>query len=620
MGRAQKYQGAGAPSGRWRPHWLWVLLIVALMPGVFLRTASAGAPDVTAAATWETHPAGDRIRVAVSIPPGVHINADAGQMVSTEAFVPVPTTLGVSGLPPGVAAAAPIFPRAHAVRVSFSTEPLMVFEGQVMMIVPLTGRSPSAESTAGVQLSLTYQACDARICYFPATLTLSPKRSAQALPAVAPPAAAAAPTQSADPTVGFHLFGWRWSLDTAGGPGRLLLVIMAALGGILLNLTPCVLPLIPIKIIGLAAAAEEHPGRCLALGTAMAAGIVAFWGVLGILVFTVSGLTAANQLFHYPWFTITVGAVIAVMAMGLLRPAAVALPAAVYRFNPAQDRLTGSFLLGILAAVLSTPCTAPFMGAAVAWAVTRPPIQSLTVFLAIGTGMALPYLILAARPGLARRLPKTGPANQLLKETMGWLMLAAAAYFAGTGISGLTAAPGESPGRGYWWVVMGSCAMAGLWTAFRYRSFAATPLKRRLGTTVGLAAAAMALFIGARLADPGDIQWIAYSPERYTAVMARQRPVVLVFTAEWCLNCKALEQQVYRDPAVVRLFEEGRAVPMKVDLTATDAAGRRFLQSTGRLTIPLVVVRAPDGRDTLVADFYTAAELIGAVDRAQPPP
>lgn len=102
--------------------------------------------------------------------------------------------------------------------------------------------------------------------------------------------------------------------------------------------------------------------------------------------------------------------------------------------HPEQDTLKGSFGLGILAAVLSTPCTAPFMGAAAAWAATQPPASTLAVFVSIGIGMAFPYFLLSVSPHLVSKMPKTGPASVLVKQVMGLFMLAAAAYFVGIGV------------------------------------------------------------------------------------------------------------------------------------------------------------------------------------------
>ena len=185
----------------------------------------------------------------------------------------------------------------------------------------------------------------------------------------------------------------------------------------------------------------------------MMLGIVFFWLLLGLLLAFVSGFTATNQLFQYPAFTIGVGVIIAVMAIGMCGLFSIRLPGKLYMVNPSHDTLHGSFLFGIMTAVLSTPCTAPFMGAAAAWATTEPPAITLLVFACIGLGMALPYLVLSAFPKLTDRMPRAGAASELIKQVMGLLMLAAAAYFIGVGLSGLMAEPPEPPSRSYLWFV-----------------------------------------------------------------------------------------------------------------------------------------------------------------------
>ena len=202
----------------------------------------------------------------------------------------------------------------------------------------------------------------------------------------------------------------------------------------------------------------------------MSLGVLAFWTVIGILIALVSDFTATNQLFQYPAFTILVGAVIGIMALGMFGFFSVRLPQFIYIINPRQNSPQGSFGLGILAAVLSTPCTAPFMGAAAAWSAAQTPLTTLATFSAIGGGMALPYLILSAAPNLVSRMPKAGPASDLIKQVMGLFMLAAAAYFLGVGISAQLSSPPNPSSKIYWWPVMGLVAAGGTWLAYRDKS------------------------------------------------------------------------------------------------------------------------------------------------------
>jgi len=309
--------------------------------------------------------------------------------------------------------------------------------------------------------------------------------------------------------------------------------------------------------------------------------------------------------------------VIAIMAIGMCGLFSIRLPGKLYMVNPSHDTLHGSFLFGIMTAVLSTPCTAPFMGAAAAWATTEPPGITLLVFACIGAGMALPYLVLSAFPKLTDRMPRAGAASELIKQVMGLLMLSAAAYFIGVGLSGLMAQPPEPPSRSYLWIVAAVVVLAGAWLSVRTYHITTRTSQRLVFGGIGSLLIAVALLGGIELTDKGPIDWVYYQPDRYDEALADGEVVVLEFTAEWCLNCKALEQTVLASPEVVALFRNGEAVPMKIDLTGNNTTGNDKLAAVGGLRIPLLLVIAPDGREVFRGDFYTVEQVVDAVREAQ---
>jgi thiol:disulfide interchange protein DsbD len=411
------------------------------------------------------------------------------------------------------------------------------------------------------------------------------------------------------------LFGFGFGLDRESPLTAAVILLLAALGGFLLNFTPCVLPLIPIKLISLSNAAAADRRRCLSLGLFTFAGVMAFWVALGGIVSMVSGFTSTNQLFQYPAFTIGVGLVIAVMAVGMFGVYSVRLPGVIYALNPRQETIVGALCVGVLTAVLSTPCTAPFMGTAAAWAATQEPAVTIATFSAIGAGMGLPSL-LAAFPRLVRHMPKTGPGSQLLKQAMAILMLAAAAYFIGIGLDTLLLEPAAPAGRLHWWPVMILCAAAGAWTCFRAITLSIRKRAKAFWAALGAAAVAICLYGAVRLTDTGPIAWVAYSPERLVRAFKEHKTVVMIFTAEWCLNCKALEQSVWDNPELAKLVSEPSVLPMKVDLTGSNPEGRKKLQEAGSLTIPLLVVYQPDGQPVFRSDFYTPNQAAEAIRTA----
>ena len=596
--------------------------------GNLLQDSGAPVADVVQLQTaWSVDQArpGDTVSLAIifDIKDGFHINADASQIQPFEDFKPYPTKVQVLTATNGVTIASARFPQAKPFKVDYASGDLMSFDSRTVVTLSINLAEQIAIGTINLDIQVEYQACSDRYCLFPEKKRLNPTLSVvdSGTPVTRVNSELfsdlAIDTGASEAGgVSFSLFGWKFSVNPRSGFGLIMLLIVAAFGGMLLNLTPCVLPLIPIKIISLSHAAEDRR-RCFLLGVIMSLGVLAFWAGLGILIALVSDFTATNQLFQYPLFTIIVGAVIAIMAVGMFGYFSVRLPQSIYMINPQQDSLKGSFALGILAAILSTPCTAPFMGAAAAWAATQAPLITLSTFTAIGAGMALPYLVLSAVPNLVNRMPKTGPASELIKQVMGLFMLAAAAYFIGVGISALLSSPPNPPSKMFWWPVMVLIAAGGAWLAIRTLQLASQKAIKIIFVGLGLILIALPLWGAVRLADKGPIDWIHYTPERFEEALKNKKVVVMDFTAEWCLNCKALEESVLHNRQVINALSKESVIPMKVDITGNNPAGKIKLKVVGSLTVPLLVVFAPDGQTVFKSDFYTVNQVVAAIRQAR---
>ena len=534
------------------------------------------------------------------------------------------------------------WPKSHEIEVRFTGDPVSysVFDGNAVAYVPLTISPEAPLGKTTLTVKPVFQVCDDTVCLAPTPMPGEGSRwDDYGIPVeieiVSIETMQNSPTNRPDPAifgdfnqavfgelnadaefVDFNTFGIEFSLDTANTWGLILFLIVAALGGLLLNFTPCVLPVIPLKIMALSAG-SSHRGRTVILGVAMTCGIIAFWLGLGVAIKVFTEFTATNQLFQYPAFTISVGVLIAILAVGMCGLFTLQLPGKLYMFNPSHDTIWGSFLFGIMTAILSTPCTAPFMGAAMAWAAGEPFMTAFVTFAAVGIGMALPYLFLSIFPKLTDKMPKAGPASELIKQVMGLLMLAAAAYFIGVGLSGMLVSPPEPPGRSYLWVVAGVIIVAGGWLLIR-----TFQISKRTGNRIvfgGIAAALMAAAVvgGILLTDKGPISWIYYTPERFVEAKDDGNVVVMEFTAEWCLNCKALEASVLATDTVANLLAEKGVTPMKVDLTGNNDQGNAMLAEVGGLRIPLLVVFKPDGQIVFEGDFYTVEQVVEAVAAAR---
>ena len=529
------------------------------------------------------------------------------------------------------------WPAPHGAKADVGDGPqtYAVFEGRAVAYVPVSVNAGSAGEVR-FTVATRFQACNENICLAPATVerevTVAVGAVHEAGLAEADvalfkgfdqsvfgrikdnPGMAAAPMPgTAAKPIQFGLFGWDFTLDPGSSGFFPILLALAFLGGIILNFTPCVLPVIPIKIIGLSSAAAGDRRRTFLLGVAMTAGVIGFWLVLGILLSTVTGFKQSNQLFQMPAFTIGVGVFIALMAIGMAGFYSVGLPQWVYAIEPKHETYLGSVIFGVMTAVLSTPCTAPLMGAAAGWAVTTDDWRTIvTVFGTIGVGMGSPYLVLSAFPQMAKRVPKSGPASDVLKQVMGLLLLAAAFYFIGAGINGLR----EEPTGLYWWVVGATGTAAGLWLAWRTMKLARSTGTKAFFVAVGLGIAGISAAIPPVMTYE-RLPWRRYTPDAFQAALKDGNVVVLDFTAEWCLNCKTLERVVLSSDEVAPVLNESGVRLLKVDITGPNPDGTAKLAELGRATIPLIAVFAPNGREVFKSDAYTAAQIVEAVRQAR---
>ncbi len=624
-----------------------VLRIISLLCGLLLEPPAAlpaqgGAPPravtVRAVAARDHVRPGDQTVIAVELrhAPGFHTWPHEPVIPKEFAGVmPIATTIDITSSPAGTEPLAIQWPAPESVTVYYGAAPVALpsYVGNAVAYVPFRLADSLAPGRIEIGLRVRYQACDPRICYFPVTAALT-------VPLVVVPAGTPVQARLGDPAlfakfdlttfggagalrpppVTLSAFRWSLTIDPEGAGGMLLLLLLAAAGGLALNVTPCVLPLIPIKILGLRSAAGTL-GRLRLLGVAMTAGVIGFWVALGAAIAFVSGFTAISSLFQTGWFAPLVGAVVAVMAIGMSGWFTVRLPQAIYRLNPRQDTIPGSLGFGVLTAVLSTPCTAPFMAGAAAWAATRAPATTLATFGAIGAGMSLPYFLLTLRPGLLARVPRGGAAGVAVKQVMALLMLAVAAFFLGSGISAWLQRPPQPVSRAWWWIVAGFVALAFTWLVRQTWRLTTARRPRAIATAVGAAGVLAAAWLGRGLASRGPIDWVYYTPAGFSSAVARGQVVVMEFTAEWCLNCKALEAAALNRREVAALLASPGVTPMRVDLTSDNPPGRAKLAELGWVGIPLLAVFGPglNGGPPITYDSYTPGMVIDAVRRARPP-
>lgn len=389
------------------------------------------------------------------------------------------------------------------------------------------------------------------------------------------------------------------STPPAAGLGSLLGALLAALlGGLVLNLMPCVLPVLSLKVLGLAQSGES----------AAKARTHALWYTAGVLVsfaavgFAVVGLRAAGQALGWgfqlqqPLFVAVL--VYVLFAIGLSLSGVFNLGAGLAsvgqnlgnRSGPAGD-----FFTGVLAVVVASPCTAPFMGSALAFAFASSSWLALPVFLALGLGLALPFLVVGFVPALAARLPRPGAWMETLKQFLAFPMYLTAVWLAWVlgnqrGVDAVA------------WVLIGAVVLAlGLWWGERHRYRGGIVAKAF--AVVALLAALYPLLQIARLDAPRAAAAVAqdfepYSAERLDALRAEGRGVFVDMGADWCVTCKVNEKAVLDKAAFRDLLARTNTVLMKGDWTNVDPAITEFLKRYKAVGVPLYVVfRAGEAGD-----------------------
>jgi thiol:disulfide interchange protein len=404
-------------------------------------------------------------------------------------------------------------------------------------------------------------------------------------------------------------------------------ILLAFLGGIILNLMPCVLPVLSLKIFDFVQRAGNKRSSLLAHGLSFTAGTVAsFWVLAGLLIAlrqSGRGLGWGFQL-QSPSFLVVLCALFTFFALHLFGVFEMGYLFTRIKRGHENEGLTGSFLAGITATLVATPCTGPFMGTAMAYAFTQNPLVSFLVFTALALGVSAPYLLLSCAPGLARFLPKPGAWMEHLKQFMGFPLLATVIWLAWvfgrqTSIDsmGMLLALLLVAGLSAW--------ILGKWMHLRHPGH------------IRLTAALVALVIflptlawvlaGVRNLPPmmpagtskteqadGKISWGVYTPAHLASLRASGKAVFIDFTADWCLTCKVNEKAALNRPEVAKAFAEKNIVALKADWTNTDEVITQALEAYGRNSIPLYVYYPAGGADyKILPQVLTVGNVVEAL-------
>jgi thiol:disulfide interchange protein DsbD len=406
---------------------------------------------------------------------------------------------------------------------------------------------------------------------------------------------------------------------TVHTPVSVQVFLIAFVVGIIFNVMPCVLPVVPLKAIGFYEVSQHNRAKSIALGAVFSLGLIAAFATLSLFVVVFKTL-AWGELFQKTWFLAGIITVLVVMAISTFGFFTVNVPASMYSFTPRHDTYVGNFLFGILTAALSTPCTfGMFVGLLTVALEQRSSWVGASLITMVGVGMAFPYLVLSAVPELARRFPRTGPWAEIVKQLMGFLLLGTAVYFARPFFQRFLhsdAAPHRASDV-FWWALFAVVAAASIYLAVRTIQFA----KRLTPRLVGFAAALLLLvpsFLAARTLTYHPHDWVPYSDAALAQAKASGKPVLVEFTADWCGNCHFVEGFVLNNRGVVATLKKHDVVMVKADVTEDDSPAKPLLGELNPAgAIPLTVIYSPHRRDPLMLrGIYTREELQKAVEEA----
>jgi thiol:disulfide interchange protein len=559
------------------------LFIALLLTSLIGSVALGAVPDPVVSATLNRSalPPGEEslVAVVIEIPDKLHAQSHTP---SQESFIPLTVT---ATAPQGIKIGQPRYPPGEE-----KTYPalglLNVYEGRVIVHLPVSVADDAPGGAVAIEGSVNLQLCDDSICYrpqsVPFTLATTIAAKGQAVTSV---------QSDIFEQIATEPIAWGW-------------FVTAFIAGLIFNLMPCVLPVLPLKAIGFYNAAQHSRLRSVGLAIAFSIGILAIFAVLAVLIL-VTGQVTWGQQFSNPYFVWTIVAILLVAGLWLMGLVPMRLPTFIYNVETREDTAVGNVAFGALTAILSTPCTAPLFAPLLLWAKTQPNYVGVPAMLTVGLGMAFPYLILSAFPQLARKMPQAGPWSELFKQMMGWLLIGSAVFFAAGRLI---------PGNAFLWSLVLVATIAAAFMVMRTISLGA---RRRgliiasvLATLLPISTFAYAGHMNGLFTE--SVRWTPYSDTVLAEALAKNRPVLIKFTANWCANCQYIEATVFRDKQTIAAIEQQDILALKADLTHEDAPGSTLLKTlnpTGG--IPLTAVYLPGAEEPVQLDsIYTTATLL----------
>jgi thiol:disulfide interchange protein len=398
---------------------------------------------------------------------------------------------------------------------------------------------------------------------------------------------------------------------TAGSLNLMGALGLAFVGGILLNLMPCVFPVLFLKGLALVNSSTEEQKHQRAHGLMYTLGIlISFWAVVGTLLVLRAGGTQFGWGFQLqsPTFVALLAALLFFLGLSLAGQFELGLSLTSAGGSLAQKQgYAGSFFTGVLATVVATPCTAPLMGAAVGFALAQPPIVSFAVFTMLALGLALPYLLLSWHPAWVRVLPRPGAWMEILKQ-----LTAVPLFATAIGLAWVYGHlfPDDGVTHVVWLLVCFlALAIAG-WALGRWPARWGSAIAAVLLIVVGLA------FVLRQPKSEPEV-WQPYSAASLEAARATGKPVFVDFTAAWCLSCKVNEAAVLKSTEVLQKFDDAHVVLLRADWTQHDAFISQQLADLGRSGVPTYVIYPPGANSNpdVLPELLTKSIVLNSLEK-----
>jgi thiol:disulfide interchange protein len=493
-------------------------------------------------------------------------------------------------------------PKSHIDDVVWKGLELREHYDEVTWYAPVEFAASVDPAKATIRGTLEGQACDEGSCTPVEEAFTAKVGKGISIPAASPAAAAGV---AASPSSSIPL----WKVAAYG-----------LLGGLILNLMPCVLPVIGLKVLSFAEQGGRSRAKVLGLNLAYVAGLLSVFMVLAVLAAGVQlGLSNENfgwgELYTLTWFKVAMTALVFAMALSFMGVWEIPIPG--FAASSTASKLSaeegpfGAFCMGIFTTLLATPCSGPFLGPVFGFTLSQPAAVTFLVFGSVGVGMGLPYLLIGFFPSLVSWLPKPGAWMETLKHLLGFVLLGTVVYLFSTINEDYFLAT-LSLLFGIWF----AC-----WSIGRVPVYAELDQKVR-GWVVGAAIAAIIGYGSFQFLTPSDsvLPWQPYSPQALAVARAQGKTVMVDFTADWCPTCKTnLKFSINRDE-VKKVVESNDVVTLLADWSDKNATIKQAVEELNSRSIPLLAIYPADpSKQVLVLrDIVTKSQVLEALAEAGP--